>query len=61
MHMLSILLALLATGVFLTLAFHAMEKENDLAHALKRLNEVQMDKVCFSYFPKNSALNILQY
>lgn len=48
MHMLSILLALLATGVFLTLAFHAMEKEHDVKHALKRLNE--MDRVCLSQY-----------
>lgn len=42
MHMLSILMALIATGVFLTLAFQAMEMENDLIHAIKNFNKSEV-------------------
>lgn len=40
MHMLSILMALIATGVFLRLAFQAMEHEVDYGQALSTMTKV---------------------
>lgn len=41
MHMLSIFMALIATGVFLTLALQAMETENNLIHTLNYFNKTE--------------------